>query len=81
MVNSVVGAGVAFACVAFLLLGFYLVMPASVTRVNITDAAQNTTLTNSYSFMQSVEGISGLLLIVIAAVAIVLAATALVRGR
>jgi hypothetical protein len=72
--NNASAAVLAFACVSVLALGYWLVVPATYTRIvaNVTDVARNATLNDAVGFMDAVEnGVVAWLPWVLAGVAIV----------
>ena len=72
--NVALSGVIAFMLVGILVIGFYLVIPATYLRVNATDlgAVGNATLDNAYVFATNTQSIMGAVLIVLAAVSIVI---------
>jgi hypothetical protein len=81
--NNAVGAILAFVCVSVLALGYYLVIPATYTRIvaNVTDATRNATLNSTVTFTDTIQNATiAWLPWVLAGIAIVAVMAWIVRG-
>lgn len=72
--NEIAGSVLAFAIIGILFVGFFLIIPATYDRIDVTDlgAQGNETLDTAYNFTTSLQGTFGILILVLGILSLML---------